>query len=201
MIDLEEQQRIVVEIFEITGYKVLPDDPVVVASLFYSEQLRTISQKHEKRIQSIFDRALEDMDAKTAAFKSHFAAEVSRATAEVVLKAASDRKATEKQFLEMINVAKISASGEVPAIKRDIERFVADLKRTIAPSENGSFKITLRSFCASLTLSALASFLAASIWFNKIDLAAWVYAGKPTVEQAHDAPPQAGNAATGRGKR
>lgn len=166
MIDLEEQKRIAVEIFETTGYKVDPEDPVVIAGLFYSERLRTISQKHEKALVAILNASQEEMDKRAIELKSGIQAEVMLAVGAMAENFAKERKAIKGDFDQMVIIAKQGALGEVPGIKRDLSTFFEKMKASLPLSEIQALTISVPVFCTSLALSMLAGSLASYIFLH-----------------------------------
>lgn len=182
MIDSEEQRRICVEVFEQTGYKIDHDDPVVVAGLFYSGRLKAAIEKHEKMVTALVQRMEADRSEYERRIEMHFATsgadleerisqvaqkhedDLARSLAASASSAAAERKAIEAKFSEMVLVAKQSALGEVPAIKRDLESFVKKLKDSIPRSESQALTISIPVFLTCLALSALATCLACYIF-------------------------------------
>lgn len=121
MISDDEKNALLVEIFELTGQKVGPDDPLVAAALFYTERLRLVSNEHQAAVQALAQQVTGD-----------FTAAVERSVAALATAASSERLAAQRDFTQMLKKAQHVAHGEVPGIKRDLEKFSQGLMRHIS---------------------------------------------------------------------
>src|SRR5476649_1432988 len=133
MIDIDEQKRLVVEIFEITGCKVDADDPVIVAALFYSEKLRTSLKAHQKLVEKNRAESRQELVQLHAANLEQFQKAIDAAVRQLSTQADASRARLDKQFIDLITVAKQAAHGEVPSIKRKLKVFLEGLRKAVTP--------------------------------------------------------------------
>ena len=165
-IELEAQKSLAVEIFELSGYKVDADDPVIIAALFYSERLKALHLQHQKLLVAMFAEQRAQMTADIEVATKHIEA----AAKQLASQSDAGRAKLERQYSEMLHAAKNAAHNEVPSIKRELEKFVFQLRRAALPKPRDTFNMTLAALCGSMALTAIGSVLATLIWFGKVDI-------------------------------
>ncbi|MCU6502298.1 hypothetical protein LPN04_31335 [Rugamonas sp. A1-17] len=193
MIDLEEQKRLVVEIFAITGCKVDADDPVIVAALFYSENLRTSLQAHQKQVEKVRAESRLEIAQLHSASLEQFQKAIDTAVKQLSSQADTSRVRLDKQFADLITVAKQAAHGEVPGIKRELGAFFDGLRKAVKPKLEDEFPMTLTKLGCCLAIAAAASVFGTAIWFGKVNITEMVDAVVAQTRQqvSPNAPPDA----------
>lgn len=193
MIDIDEQKRLVVEIFEITGCKVDADDPVIVAALFYSEKLRTSLQSHQKLVERNQAESQQELAKFHTATLDQFQKAIDAAVRQLSTQADARRAQLDKQFIDLITVAKQAAHGEVPSIKQELKSFLDGMRKAVTPKSEDEFPMTLAKLGGCLAITAAASVFGTTIWFGKLNVGEEV---DPAVASTHqDVPVRAAPAA------
>lgn len=161
MLSNDDKQKILVEIFELTGQKVGPDDPLVAAALFYTECLRRVSREHHAAVEALALKVAED-----------FAKSIDRSVASLATAADTERLAASNNYASIIKKAQHATYVEVPGIKRDFEKFAERLmgelrKKATPPAEIG---LSLRTLLGVILVSAAGGVVAGFLWVCQFGL-------------------------------
>lgn len=159
----DDKNKILVEIFELTGQKVGPDDPLVAAALFYSACLRRVSFEHQAEVKAL-----------AIQLKQDFSQAIESSVASLANVASAERVATHKNFASIIKAAQNVTAREVPGIKRELEKFAESLIRDIRKKATppAEIEMSLRALLGAVFLAASAGVVAGYFWFfqpNNID--------------------------------
>lgn len=161
MLSDDDKHEILVEIFELTGQKVGPDDPLVAAALFYTECLRRVSREHQAAVEALALKVAED-----------FAKAIDRSVASLATAADTERLAASNNYSSIIKRAQHATYAEVPGIKRDLEKFAERLmgelrKKAAPPVEVG---LSLRALLGVILVAAGGGVAAAYFWLCQFGL-------------------------------
>jgi len=152
-----EKQDLVSEIFDLTGTKVGIDDPLFVAVLLQAKSIKVASAELNLTVQQSLAKA-----------QASYTAVIDRGTAAFLEAADITRRANAREFDKMIGKAQGAALGEVPAIKRELEKIthtlVAKLRRE--GSRTAEIGMSLTTLLGTITLCVASGFAAGYFWFG-----------------------------------
>ena len=155
----EEMRKLLVDIFDLTGERVGLDDPVTVAALFHSERFKAVTREYEERIEVLFQ-----------SFENRVDTALAQGVESLGRAASEERRQTNAQYRQMIEHARQAANGEVPAIKRELEKFA----RSVFRGPDGIRKVhgytglTGLGLLGSALVIGAAGFFAGALWIGPI---------------------------------
>lgn len=156
--DLEKVAKgLVGEIFELTGQKVEPHDPIVVAALIHSQLIRRAGQDAISGIQSAVAQSLADL-AEAVKAERQAAADIGKATAEA--------------HSQIIAAARAASEAEVPKMHAQFINIAQDVLLQVrkeagaAAPQAWKIKVSL-GIAALVLLGAAAGAIIGSTWWGK----------------------------------
>jgi hypothetical protein len=161
MISESDKQEMVVEIFSLTGLKLDVDDPVTLAALFYCEKLRMATAEHQMASDTMLKK-----------WEARIDFDVANAVRMLAAAATAERANDKCEYAAMITQARLATHGELPVIKRDIEKFAEGLMRQMRKkaSPQAEVGMSLRALLGAISVAAIGGGVVAFFWLCQAGL-------------------------------